>query len=67
MSGSSKKSVSLIAVRSLDVEGKEEEKETEDKNNNNSNNAKSVKDDSNGEKVEEEVKDTPIQNGNSSR
>ena len=66
MSGSSKKSVSLIAVRSLDVGGKEE-KETEDKNNNNSNNAKSVKDDSNGEKVEEEVKDTPVKYGDSGR
>ncbi len=64
MSGSSKKSVSLIAVRSLDVGGKEE-KETGDKNNNNSNNAKSVKDDSNG--VEEEVRDTPVQNGYRSR
>ncbi len=67
MSGSSKKSVSLIAVRSLDVGGKEE-KETEDKNNNNSsNNAISVKDDSNGEKVEEEVKDTPVKYGDSGR
>ena len=66
MSGSSKKSVSLIAVRSLDVGGKEE-KETEDKNNNSSSNAKSVKDDSNGEKIEEEVRDTPVQNGDSSR
>ena len=63
MSGSSKKSVSLIAVRSLDVGGKEEE--TEDKNN--SSHAKSVKDDSNGEKVEKEVKDTPVRNGDGGR